>query len=87
MFLSFLSDGGLFWIVGSGLTVAFMLGMASHGGITGGVLAAVRRWHGSIDDQFSNIDNLVTTVTDHQSVWAMPYEKIFRAIFQGENHP
>ena len=62
MFLSFFSDGGLFWTVGSGLTVAVMFGMAAASGITDGVLAAVRRWHGSIDDQLSNINNLVTAL-------------------------
>jgi hypothetical protein len=40
--------------------------------ITEGILAAIRRWHGSIDEQFSNIDNIVTVVTAHQSTWSMP---------------
>ncbi|MDR1865178.1 MAG: hypothetical protein LBR08_06355, partial [Bacteroidales bacterium] len=35
-----------------------------------GVLASIRRWHGSIDEQFANIDNLVTTITAHQ--WGLP---------------
>jgi hypothetical protein len=40
--------------------------------ITEGVLANIRRWHGSIDEQFSNIDNLVTVITAHQTTWPIP---------------
>jgi hypothetical protein len=40
--------------------------------IKAGVLAGVRRWHGSIDEQFGNIDNLVVLVTEHQPQWIMP---------------
>jgi hypothetical protein len=71
MFLSSLSDGGLL-ASGSGVTVAFALGAVVYGSITEGVLASIRRWHGSIDEQFSNIDNLVNVVTAHQLAWAMP---------------
>jgi hypothetical protein len=72
MFLSSLSDGGLLLVSGSGVTVAFALGAVVYGSITEGVLASIRRWHGSIDEQFSNINNLVVTVTAHQPLWAMP---------------
>jgi hypothetical protein len=34
--------------------------------------AIAHRWHGSIEDQYSNIDNLVTLARSHQSTWAMP---------------
>jgi hypothetical protein len=37
-----------------------------------GVHAGTRRWHGSIDNKFSCIDNIVRAVTEHQSLWAMP---------------
>jgi hypothetical protein len=72
MFLSSLSDGGLLLASGSGLTVAFALGAVVYGTIAEGVLAAIRRWHGSIDEQFSNINNLVTVVTERQVAWSMP---------------
>jgi hypothetical protein len=72
MFLSSLSDGGLVLASGSGLTVAFALGAVVYGTIAEGVLAAIRRWHGSIDEQFSNINNLVSVVTTHQPAWSMP---------------
>ena len=72
MFLSSLSDRGLLLAAGSGVTLAFALGAVAFGNITEGVLAAIRRWHGSIDDQFSNIDNLVSLITAHQPAWSMP---------------
>ncbi|MDR3196529.1 MAG: hypothetical protein LBU34_01565, partial [Planctomycetaceae bacterium] len=70
-FFPFISDGGLFWTIGSGFAVAFALGMALSGTITDGVLAAVRRWHGSIDEQFGNIDNLVKLIEQHPT-WSIP---------------
>jgi hypothetical protein len=72
MFLSSLSDGGLVLASGSSVTVAFALGAMVYGSITEGVLASIRRWHGSIDEQFSNINNLVSVVTSHQPAWSMP---------------
>jgi hypothetical protein len=71
MFLSSLSDGGLLLVSGSGVTVA-LIGTVVYGTITEGVLASIRRWHGSIDEQFSNINNLVSVVTAHQPSWSMP---------------
>jgi hypothetical protein len=41
-------------------------------GIMDGFLAGIRRWHGSIDDQFSSINNLVNLVNEHQPAWTMP---------------
>jgi hypothetical protein len=41
-------------------------------GVSEGVLAAARRWHGSIDEQFSNINNFVTLVMSHQPAWSIP---------------
>jgi hypothetical protein len=71
-FLSLFSDGGFLSAPGGGLTFAFALGAVLAGSITEGVLAGVRRWHGSIDDQFSNIDNLISVVNAHQATWGMP---------------
>ena len=36
------------------------------------VLAGIRKWHGSIDDQFDNINNLVNTIEAHSSTWTIP---------------
>jgi hypothetical protein len=67
LFLSALSDAfGLG--TESGLTFAFALSAAI---IPEGVMATVRRWHGSIDDQFGNIDNLVNILAAHPE-WPMP---------------
>ncbi|MDR1561613.1 MAG: hypothetical protein LBS54_00820, partial [Dysgonamonadaceae bacterium] len=57
-------------LAGSGVTLAFALAIPVV--ITEGLLANVRRWHGSIDDQFSNIDNLVTLMTKYQKEWIVP---------------
>jgi hypothetical protein len=75
-FLASFSDGVFLSATGSGLTFAFALGAALVGGITEGVLAGIRRWHGNIDDQFSNIDNIVNVVTAHQATWAMPTDML-----------
>ncbi|MDR1331067.1 MAG: hypothetical protein LBK07_03100, partial [Tannerella sp.] len=37
-----------------------------------GVLATVRKWHGGIDDQYSNIDNAVKVLTAGQTKWVLP---------------
>ena len=50
----------------------FMLGAAVFGAFSEGVLADTRKWHGSIDSKFSNIDNLVSRVKEHQTEWNMP---------------
>jgi hypothetical protein len=44
---------------GSYVSRYILLSVAGYGDITEAILANVRRWHGSIDDQFSCIDNLV----------------------------
>jgi hypothetical protein len=57
---------------GGGLTLAFAVGAVGHSTISEGVLFNIRRWHGSIDDQFAAIDNLVRTITEHQPAWPIP---------------
>jgi hypothetical protein len=72
MIFSSLSEGGWLWTAGSGVTMAFAAGAVPAGGsgITDGMLAAARRWHGSIDEQFGNIDNLVNLLTEN--TWPIP---------------
>jgi hypothetical protein len=70
VFFAFVTD--LISILAAGGTVS----MAFAGGITrstipGETLAAARRWHGTIDEQFSNIDKLVVTIQAH-SAWGTP---------------
>jgi hypothetical protein len=71
-FFASFSDGGLLLTAGSGLTLAFALGAVAHGAITEGVLAGARRWHGSIDDQFAAIDNLVSIINPNAPRWPIP---------------
>ncbi|MDR1116451.1 MAG: hypothetical protein LBL33_09990 [Tannerella sp.] len=68
--LSSLSDGGLLWAAGSGVTLAFALGAVVQSNISEGILAGARRWHGNIDDQFSSIGNLVDLIQEKQ--WTLP---------------
>jgi hypothetical protein len=72
LFLTSFFNEGFLLAVGGSLVLAFALGAAAAEGLTESVLAAVRRWHGSIDEQFEAIDNLVNVVIDHQSGWNMP---------------
>ncbi|MDR1454170.1 MAG: hypothetical protein LBJ01_00825 [Tannerella sp.] len=72
--LTALSDFGLFPAAGSGLAFAFAPGVPGRSNIPESVLASVRRWHDSIDDRFSNIDNVVRMAEAHQQTWAMPPE-------------
>jgi hypothetical protein len=46
--------------------------MSNSSEILPGVLAYTKKWHGTIDDQFSNINSLVDTVKKHSTDWAMP---------------
>jgi hypothetical protein len=71
MFTSTISDGSL-TVAGNGLIVALALGVIPPNSITDGVLANVRKWHGNIDDQFYNIDNLVKLIVAHQLAWVIP---------------
>ena len=57
--------------------IAFAFAVATaYSDISSETLAAARRWHGSIDEQFGNIDNLVVTLQAHAS-WGTP-----TAVFQ-----
>ena len=57
---------------GGTVALAFAAGAITLSDIPAETLAAVRRWHGSIDDQFDNIDNLVVTVQAHATSWTPP---------------
>jgi hypothetical protein len=57
--------------VGNGVALALAFGALAYGVIPEGVLASIRKWHGSIDEQFGNIDNIVNLVNEHPQ-WMMP---------------
>jgi hypothetical protein len=72
LFLASLSGGEVLLLAGSGATLAFALGVVATGNITEGVMQNIRSWHGSIDEQFTAIDNLVTLIQQHQPAWDLP---------------
>ncbi|MDR1383017.1 MAG: hypothetical protein LBJ67_04095 [Planctomycetaceae bacterium] len=78
MFFTSLSEVSFLPESGNGavlvLTSVFALAMVAVtlGDAAEGVFANIRRWHGSIDDQFSNIDNLVNLITEYQAAWQVP---------------
>jgi hypothetical protein len=59
---------------GCGATMALAVGAVTYGSIPSEVLAGVRRWHGTIDDQFNNIDSAVNILTASQTKWVVPKE-------------
>jgi hypothetical protein len=51
--------------------LAFAVGAAALGVVSESIVASTQRWHGSIDDQFAAVNNLVNVVTDHIQ-WPLP---------------
>jgi hypothetical protein len=72
LFLTSLPEAIFRQEAGSGVVLAFALGAMSGGDFSEGVHASMRKWHGNIDEQFGNIDNVVSLVTAHQAQWTMP---------------
>jgi hypothetical protein len=69
-----LQAGDPFSDLGLGLALAFALGASMNGNIPAEALANIRRWHGSIDEQFSNISNVADTLAAHLTDWNVPKE-------------
>jgi hypothetical protein len=61
---------GLMSAVKAGISLAFALITVPGNDASDGVRANVRKWHGSMKDQFENINNLVNAVKLHPK-WAM----------------
>jgi hypothetical protein len=72
LFFSPFFDGGEWFISDSGVALALAAGFVLSGNISDAFLAAIRRWHGSIADQFAAIDNLVNVIQAHQPAWTIP---------------
>lgn len=72
MVIAFLLAGEMCALLEGGAVVAFALGVAAHGDVMEGLLANARRWHGSIDEQFAAIDNLLGIILGHQPAWDVP---------------
>jgi hypothetical protein len=72
LFFFALSGEEILLLAGSGATLAFALGIVAPVNITEALMDGVRRWHGSIDNQFAAIDNLVTLIVANQPTWVIP---------------
>jgi hypothetical protein len=59
-------------LTGTGITLAFALGVVTVSDIPESILAAIRRWHGSHEDQFNAIDNLINLLIAGQTRWVVP---------------
>jgi hypothetical protein len=55
-----------------GIGFAFSLGAAGYADIPEEALAAIRRWHGKLDERYYNVNHLVDTVKNRQPAWVMP---------------
>jgi hypothetical protein len=62
MFLNLIPDLSVLMTDGSGLTVAFAIGVAGYG------------WRGGISSKFSCIDNVINLILKNQPAWAIPPE-------------
>ena len=60
-----LADGGVVFAM-SAIAAAVVAGNISEG-----ILANIRKWHGNIDEQFANIDNVVSIIQAHQPAWSI----------------
>jgi hypothetical protein len=56
----------------AGETVALAAIAITYSSLPAEMLAAARRWHGSIDEQFVNINNLIVTIQANQATWGTP---------------
>ncbi|MDR2764376.1 MAG: hypothetical protein LBB90_05030 [Tannerella sp.] len=72
VFFASVAEGGILSAAGGALFLAFVAGVVAYAGIPASVLANIRRWHGFIDGQFDNIDNLVNTIQASQAKWSPP---------------
>jgi hypothetical protein len=70
-FLSALPEFSGLTAAGSGVLISLALVNVAGGNPTGAILAGVRKWHGSVDEQFSCIGNIVSLINAHPA-WTMP---------------
>jgi hypothetical protein len=60
--------------------IAFSFGSAAYGSINETITSVTRRWHGGINNKYSNIHNLVELVLKNQSVWQMSDSMLNRLV-------
>jgi hypothetical protein len=61
-----------FLLTGGIVAFAFAATGITYANIPAEVLTSTRRWHGTIDERFSNIENLVVLIQSHLSTWGTP---------------
>ncbi|MDR2138801.1 MAG: hypothetical protein LBP50_04555 [Tannerella sp.] len=83
-FFASVADGSSLPFVGGLLSFAFAAGAATCADIPAEVLAGIRRWHGKIDGQFDNLDNLVNILQAHQTSWSVP-QQWFQQLINSRN--
>jgi hypothetical protein len=59
-------------LLGGGPVHAFALGAITYDDIPEEVIARIRCWHGSIDEQFTNINNAAGILEEHKTEWTIP---------------
>jgi hypothetical protein len=62
----------LLFATGGGVILAFALGAVTYSDIPAEVLAGIRRWHGTIDEQYGNVSNVANTLAAHLTDWDVP---------------
>jgi hypothetical protein len=72
LFFASAVDGDILSATDGAFSLAFALGAVAYANIPAEVIANIRRWHGTIDDQFNNIDNIFSLFTAHMTQWSVP---------------
>jgi hypothetical protein len=78
MFCNALWEAAAWPATGSGMTLAFALGAVGYV-LPEGLRTLSRQWHGSIDEQFGNINNVVTRLAAHPE-WNIPGQLLAQLI-------
>jgi hypothetical protein len=68
-----LAAWGWLTATGCGYMLSFAAGVVTYDDIPEGLLAVMRQWHGTIEQQYNNIDNVVRIMKAHPA-WPVPAE-------------
>jgi hypothetical protein len=67
-------DASVLFTAANGGAAVLASGIIASGNIPDAVLAAVRKWHGTIGEQFSCIDNVCKIIQQPHPAWNMPVD-------------
>jgi hypothetical protein len=77
LYFASVTDWSVLFAIGGGLSLAFAAKVViTYVDIPEEVLTHIRGWHGSITEQFDNLDNLVNTLTSKETAWSVPQEML-----------